>query len=743
MKQPGLAFVAWAALLFAALAAKTSPLQKVITLMTQLQGQVIKEGELAQQTYKKYSNWCEKTSKEKQFEIQEGKDNKADLEALIDKSKTDSEEAQARVEELSGSLATDAQDVKAISLIRAKEKTEFEEMDKEMTATVTTISKARSVLKKELEKAQPKAGASFLQRPTKGMQLFAAAVDALVTASMGISTESRDRLTELLQVRQGGQQSQDDDSNTDDEDEEGAKDTTAQTALVDAGPPQINRPEVPVYKTKAGSILDLLEKMEEEAQASQAELRKKEAKEKHNFEMLKQRLEDRIKTQTKELEEQKKELAQAKEKGATAKGKLDMTLKDLEEDKKYLKKLQQGCMERASEFEMEMKTRGDELTALTAAKKTVQSIVFTQVQTQSLVQEDDASPASFAQVAMETNSEEQAYALRTAGAAVASKIQQLATDEHSVALAQLSSRVSATLRRLKRRGGSGADPFKKIRNLIQNMITKLEDQQAEEARQKKFCDTEMAESKAGKIDREGTIETLTTRIEEGVADVAKLNQQKTMLLGEIKNIETAQGEMDELRQEEHHTYKHVKKELEEGLAAVQTALKVLRDFYSAGDDKGAFIQEDIGNDMKIGSNGQAAYTGSGGGTAIIGMLEVCESDFSKGLAESASEEDAAQDSYEKLTQENKKERAVKDKTVTNIVTEVARIEKKNAEFTGDRTETQQELSALLEYLEKLTKQCVAQPESYHDRVARRKREIDGLQQALNTLEAEQAPVAED
>merc|ERR1719460_202916 len=151
--------------------------------MTQLQGQVIREGEMQQSTYKKYSDWCEKTSKEKTFEIKEGQDNRAQLEATIDKSKSDSEEAEARVEELSGSLATDAQDVKAISLIRVKEKDEFEAMDKELTATVTTISKARSVLKKELDSAGLKAGASFLQRPTKGMRNFATAVNALVTAS--------------------------------------------------------------------------------------------------------------------------------------------------------------------------------------------------------------------------------------------------------------------------------------------------------------------------------------------------------------------------------------------------------------------------------------------------------------------------------------------------------------------------------------------------------------------------------
>jgi len=733
--------MAWVAVFFAALSVgvhgtQSSPLQKVITLMTQLQGQVIGEGELAQATYKKYSNWCEKSSREKKFEIDEGKDTITGLQATIEKSVSDSEEAQARVEELSGKLATDGQDVKAITLIRVKEKNEFEAMDKELTATVTTISKARSVLKKELDSAGLKAGASFLQRPTKGMRNFATAVNALVTASMGVSAESQDRLAELLQLNQGMDESQGEDAEEEDSQEEDVEANGEQT------PPKVEKPKEEVYKSKSGSILELLEKMEEEAQESQAKLRKKEAHEKHNFELLKGRLEDRIKTQTKELEEQKKELASAKESGASAKGKLDMTKKDMEEDKKFLRKLQQGCMERSSEFEMEMKTRSDELNALGAAKKTVQSIVFVQVSKDSPSQDDsDGSAVAFVQVGMEMSAEakQQAYALRTAGAAVASKLKQLASDEHSVALAQLASRVSRTLQRMQKKGLSG-DPFKKVKDLIQNMIDKLEKQQAEEARQKKFCDAEMAESKAAKIDREGTIETLTTRIEEGAAEAAKLNQQKMMLLGEIKDISSSQGEMDELRQTEHATYQKVSKDLKAGLAAVQSALKVLREFYSQEEDKSSFIQ-DMSSSMNTDS--KTAYTGSGGGTAIIGLLEVCESDFSKGLAEADSEEDAAQDEYEKLTTENKKERAVKDKTVANIGTEVARIEKKVSEFTGDRSETKQELDALLEYLEKLTKQCVAQPESYHDRVERRKREIEGLEQALNMLMSQDSPQSED
>jgi len=738
-------------------AAKTkgSPLAKVITLMTQLQGQVIREGEMSHTSYKKYSAWCEKSSREKQFEIKEGISSKADLEATIDKAKTDGEEAEARIGELSGMISTDESDVKAITLIRYKEKQEFEAMDKELANTVKTISKARSVLTKEIK--NPREAGSFLQRPTKGMQVFATALQALVTTSMGVSADTRERLSALLQTPGENQQSSED-VDDDKGDEEVSKALDAQSAQDDemakeapvflqedeeddAGPVDIAKPKAPVYESKSGGILKVLEDMEQEAQKSQDKERKKESTEKFNYDMLSQRLQDRLLTQNKELNVANKAKASAAEDGSTAKGKLDAVVRDLGEDKKMLKKLQQGCLERASEFEIEVKTRGDELTAIASAKKTVQAIALVQVQPKQNVnaEEDgdpDASAMSFAQTDMEVNSEahQRAWAMQQAGTSVITQLKQLATDEHSVALAQLSSRISRVMTHMKTKGlEQGADPFKKVRKMIENMINKLEDVQKEAARQKAFCDKEMKETEESMKLRKGTVGDLSTKLDKGTADTDKMKGQVTTLLAELGAIEKSQGEMDEMRRSETAAYKKVNAEQKGALAAVQTALKVLRDFYSAGDDNAALIQ-DMGASMK--SENVAATQGAGGGTAIIGLLEICESDFSKAIAEGDSEEDAAQGAYSKFTHENKKDKAVKDKTVQLLGGSIAKLGKKMSEYTGDRTQTQQELDALIEYMAKLTKQCVAQPENYAVRAARRKREITGLEDALATLNQE-------
>merc|ERR1719395_111426 len=69
-----------------------------------------------------------------------------------------------------------------------------------------------------------------------------------------------------------------------------------------------------------------------------------------------------------------------------------------------------------------------------------------------------------------------------------------------------------------------SDPFGKIRGLIEDMITALEKEAAEEATQKAFCDEETSESKAKQADLTGKLDKTNARIEQAEADKAKLQQ---------------------------------------------------------------------------------------------------------------------------------------------------------------------------------------------------------------------------
>merc|ERR1712166_1554287 len=66
------------------------------------------------------------------------------------------------------------------------------------------------------------------------------------------------------------------------------------------------------------------------------------------------------------------------------------------------------------------------------------------------------------------------------------------------------------------------------------------------------------------------------------------------------------------------------------------------------------------------------------------------------------------------------------------------LDKSIADLSGDRDNTNTELSAVLDYYAKIKDRCIAKPETYEERKARREAEINGLKEALTILENEPA-----
>jgi len=312
------------------------------------------------------------------------------------------------------------------------------------------------------------------------------------------------------------------------------------------------------------------------------------------------------------------------------------------------------------------------------------------------------------------------------GSEVVAAIKKLAHEQHSSALAQLASRIAAVA---KYGSGGGDDPFAKIKGLISDMIAKLEKEAEEDATEKAYCDEEMAKTEAKKADLEDTVAKLTSKIDQAAATSAKRKSEVKELQKELAALAKEQADMDQIRSEENADYLTSKEDLELALSGVQKALGVLRDYYGGA---AAFL------DMDQPAKPAKHEKSTGAGQSIIGMLEVCESDFSDNLAKVETEEADAAAEYEKITQANKVTKTTKEQDVKYKTQEFKTLDKEITELTGDKETTSTELDAVLEYYGKLTDRCVAKPESYEDRKARREAEINGLKEALNILESETA-----
>merc|ERR1719149_27991 len=226
----------------------------------------------------------------------------------------------------------------------------------------------------------------------------------------------------------------------------------------------------------------------------------------------------------------------------------------------------------------------------------------------------------------------------------------------------------------------------------------------------------MKESEAKKGDKSDAVERLTTKIDQMAANSAKLKDSVVTLEKELAELAATQSAMDKLRKEESDLFAEQDKSLKDGIHGVEAALKILQEYYATAEKA---------HDAKDGAAG-----------GIIAMLEVCLSDFTKGLADITSAEDSAQSDYEVTTQDNKEAKVAKDQSVKYETKEAADLDKAIVEATADRATTQSELDAVLEYLEKLQDMCIAKPETYAERADRRAAEISGLKQALSILEGE-------
>merc|ERR1719375_1218444 len=156
-------------------------------------------------------------------------------------------------------------------------------------------------------------------------------------------------------------------------------------------------------------------------------------------------------------------------------------------------------MTTAQDHETSMKGRAEELKALATAKKVIQaSTSGAEGQTYSFLQTSSSVISSLHTATDLRNFE------------VVNMVKQLAQQQHSTELAQLASRISATIRYSS---ASGEDPFAKVKGLITEMIDRLMKEAAAEASQKAYCDEEMSKNKAKKEELTTDIKKLTSKID--------------------------------------------------------------------------------------------------------------------------------------------------------------------------------------------------------------------------------------
>merc|ERR1719428_526650 len=177
-------------------------------------------------------------------------------------------------------------------------------------------------------------------------------------------------------------------------------------------------------------------------------------------------------------------------------------------------------------------------------------------------------------------------------------------------------------------------------------------------------------------------------------------------------------------------------EAKEAQNAVTQAIQVLKEFYSSAAEATALTQQTPAADAP--ETFTEPYKGmqeQGGG--VIGMLQVILSDFARLEAETTSAEDAAQRDFERFSADSSQDKAVKQTEADHKTLKKQQTAEKLAQSSKELKDTNEELTAAMDYYDKLKPSCLDSGMSYADRKQRREEEIDSLKEALSILSGEQ------
>lgn len=504
-------------------------------------------------------------------------------------------------------------------------------------------------------------------------------------------------------------------------------------------------PEANAYEFQSGGIVDLLKKLLAEFTAKLGQCQKEEMNSKHAYDMVIADLTDSIENSEKEIEAKTVDKEQKATKAAQNKKQLAATVTDKAENEKLLKSTQTECAEKKLSFAEKQKLRTEELAAIAKAIEILSS--------------DEVSGNAEKYLAL-TQSRKSTSLVQGGGRnqGIRHQIHDFLAEEgrrkHSKGLQLLAEQISA-------------DPFAKVKKLIDDMITRLLEEAEEDAKHEGFCDKEMGKSKITRNKLTEDIDGLDAAIEEGKATIQKLADDTATLAQEVEDLTKSMTEATDLRKSEKETNKVTVKDAQAAQKAVAAATAVLKDFYEKAATATALVQAKTPNPrqwglktgVKMGTDEWTAlanpnfkgkvdtghkedmqtfgesYDGQQDEAqyGILALLEVVASDFANLEADTTAAEEASQKAYEDFMAESKKNKSVKEKKIEMNTSDKAAAEAKLQEDIADLKSTQDELLAAERYYKKLVPQCIDQGMTWDERVKARESEIASLKQALEIL----------
>jgi hypothetical protein len=681
--------------------------QKVIQMLGDMQAKAKEEKNKEQVAFAEFETWCKMEIPQTKKSIAKAGETIESLTAAISKLTAEAKVLGQEIAKLEEDVASFESEKKKADAQREKDNKAFIEESTDYGESVDAIERAITVLMKKTAD-KPAADAVLLQLADSDR--LPAKAQSMIAAFIGVMGKDGDFMNEMG--------------------------------------PDYQAPEANAYEFQSGGIIEMLKKLRDEFRTKLADCQKEEMNSKHAYDMVVQDLVDSIENSQESIEEKKITKARKEEKAAQNKKELAATITMKKEDEKSLSEMEVQCEEKKLSYDEKQQLRTEEIEAIGQAIKILQSPDVTGNAEKHL----DLAQTSQATALSQLRGQESASSVRHH---VRDFIESESKRLHSRELSLLAQKLAA-------------DPFAKVKKMIDDMITRLLNEANEDAQHEGFCDKEIGKSKVTRNKLSEDIDGLQAAVEDGKATIMMLAEEIATLMKEVADLDASVKEATKIRAEEKATNKVTIEDAEAAQGAVTAATAVLKKFYEKASLATGLLQTSVSRpkmgtdewDSLANPNYQGptdkGLKGVGGGAAwghkegqqtfgkkytgqqdeaggVMAMLDVILSDFANLEADTKAAEAKAQETYEEFMVESKKTKATKLKKIEMDEADKAAAEEKLQEDTKDMKGTQDELLAADRYYEKLVPQCIDQGQTWEERVAARESEIASLKEALKIL----------
>merc|ERR1719301_268385 len=299
---------------------------------------------------------------------------------------------------------------------------------------------------------------------------------------------------------------------------------------------------------------------------------------------------------------------------------------------------------------------------------------------------------------------------------------------------------------------SSPSPFAKVKQMIQDLVARLEEEASSEADQKSWCDDNMAETNSEKAAAQKNIESLNAKMTELKALISQRTEEILTLSQEIADLNKALNEQTELREEDKAENQQTVADATAGKNAVTNALEILNGFYNpsfvqlkqapAAEGYERFSAANAGSDGKTVADmapDAGGVSGEYGGKtdaskSILSLMEQIQEDFENQITATTNDENAAEGAFQGFKTETDNSISTKDGLVDTKTDERTQAKLDIEQAEADLKRENGLLQAALDELEKLKPVCVDSGMSWEERSARRNQEIEALKEALKILQ---------